>query len=98
MVFENLTLFEIHLEDADFGPCGAEGAQADVGGEQSGDETPENADAGDEGPPVGRLILASVVVSIVVALLARKLAGDDDEPDVAIDAPEEPDGVALDDE
>jgi len=89
MVFENLTLFEVHLEDANFSSTVATG----------GEEPPESTD-GDptdgEGPPVGRLLVAGLTIAIAVALLARKLVGGDS-PDVDIDAPEDPVDVSLDD-
>ena len=91
MVFENLTLFEIHFEDATIGP----NVNTDEPDAQSegriGDKATE-----DGGVSVGRLVIASVVVSIVVRLLVRKLAGEREDAEVEIDAPEEPGDVSID--
>jgi len=62
------------------------------------DETEAVEDGTDGGcrPSVGRLVVASVLFSLVVSLVAWKLSGDDEDPDVAIDAPAETDdGVGV---
>ncbi|MFW5974544.1 MAG: hypothetical protein ACOCPZ_04115 [Natrialbaceae archaeon] len=92
MVLENLTLFEVHLENARIGPNRAtasnpEGAAEDASGDR--EETVD--DTADGGPSIGRLVVASVLLSVVVSVLAWKLASDDEDPEVAIDAPAETD-------
>lgn len=90
MVLDKLTLFEVHLEDASFGP--------NLGPEESegvDEPTVEDEPADGGGISVGRLVVASVVLSVVVSVLAWKLTGDDEESDVAIDAPEEDDAVDV---
>jgi len=86
MVLDKLTLFEVHLEDASFGP-NVTGDRSEAEDEPTvEDEAPEES-----GISVGRLVVASVLFSVVVSLVAWKLAGEDEDPDVAIDAPEETD-------
>ncbi|MFB6201733.1 MAG: hypothetical protein ABEI98_06955 [Halorhabdus sp.] len=88
MVFDKLTLFEVHLEDAAFGPNAARDRS-----ETDDEPTVEAASSDSSGISIGRLVVASVVLSVAVSILARKLVGDEDEPEVAIDAPEETDGA-----
>ncbi|WP_136690111.1 hypothetical protein [Halorhabdus amylolytica] len=98
MVFENLTLFEVHLEDATFSPTQI------LGEGEADDERPAGSDdraaANEHEEPTdgngwGR-VLALVVASLVVSVVIRKLVGDAEEPEVDIDAPEEPVDVSLD--
>ncbi|ACV11237.1 hypothetical protein Huta_1054 [Halorhabdus utahensis DSM 12940] len=91
MVLENLTLFEVHLDNARIGPS----IDDEDNPETDAPTADETTDGDGCASSVGRLVVASVVVSIVVSLIARKLAGDDTEPDVAIDAPEESDAVDV---
>jgi len=90
MVFENLTIFEVHLEDAQFGPETMGESEEPEPGEPKAQAIDEPAEGEDEGGvPIGRLIVASVIVSIVATVVARRLLGGDEEPEVEIDAPEE---------
>lgn len=84
MGLDKLTLLEVHVEDASFGPnMGSDGSEAE-------DEPIVEDEADDEsGISVGRLVVASVVLSAIVSILAWKRSGDDEQPAVAIDAPEE---------
>ncbi|WEL16735.1 hypothetical protein SVXHr_0555 [Halorhabdus sp. SVX81] len=95
MVLENLTLFEVHLDNARIGP----GMANEDEPEPEATVADEAADA-DDGRSIGRLVIASIVVSIVVSVLAWALTDEDEQPDVAIDAPEETDSpvdVAVED-
>ncbi|WP_135665253.1 hypothetical protein [Halorhabdus rudnickae] len=101
MVFENLTLFEVHLEDATFSPTQSLGEGTDDERSAGGDDqsTADEHEAPTDGAGVGRvlaLVVASVVASIVVTVVIRQLVGDE-EPEVDIDAPEEPVDVSIDD-
>lgn len=89
MVFENLTIFEVHLEDAQFGPESMGESEEPEASETNAKVSDEVADSEDEGGvPVKRLIVASVLVSIVATVAARRLFGDD-EPEVEIDTADE---------
>lgn len=89
MVLDKLTLFELHFDDAQFGPArmttGGDDADETAATPELEDETSEDAPAtetesGDGG--MGRaLALAgfSVLLSVAVTLLARRLSGDDGE-------------------
>jgi len=91
MVLENLTLFEVHLDNARIGPSIDDEDDPETDAPTADDTT----DGDGCGSSVGRLVVASVVVSIVVSLIAWKLAGDDEEPEVTIDAPAEIDAVDV---
>lgn len=78
MVFENLTLFELHFEDAQFGPR--------TMGES--EESAEIEMAAEETEPSGgrRRYLPLVVVAVVVAAVAvRRYRGRGDEADIEIE-------------
>ncbi|WP_415378501.1 hypothetical protein [Halosimplex sp. TS25] len=89
MVFENVTLFEVHLDDAQFGP-GAGRASDDARDEavdavrRDADERATGSEPTDEEGSgrsrIAKLAVASVVVSVVATLAARRLTGRDDEP------------------
>lgn len=98
MVFENVTLFEVHLDDARFDARagGVDGSDADpaeavedraheerVDDERAAESETAEASAGGRGR-VAKLILASVVVSVAATVVARRFAGGDDDP-VAVD-------------
>jgi hypothetical protein len=94
MVFENLTLFELHVEDAQFGPTTLpDGEQATA--ESETDEAPdETTDTGRrEGGARRRVLLlavASVAVSVAATALARRLAGADESASEAPTVAERP--------
>jgi hypothetical protein len=77
MVFENLTLFELHLEDAQFGPTSLPDLDAVESAEESGEEPDQTAAGGSRRRGLA-LLLASVAVSLVATVVARRLAGADD--------------------
>ncbi|WP_436906925.1 hypothetical protein [Halosimplex marinum] len=104
MVLENVTLFEVHLDDAQFTADAGRADDRDDAGER---DRPTAADAervadvervGDaeaaerEGSAEGssgpgrflKLTAASVAVSVLATVVARRIAGRDDDP-VAVD-------------
>lgn len=76
MVLENLTLFEVHLDDLDLG--------SRRGGDDERDADAEPADESDASGGGKRRILAlvgaSLAMSVVVAVVASRLAGSDEPP------------------
>ncbi|MFC7140103.1 hypothetical protein ACFQMA_09685 [Halosimplex aquaticum] len=99
MVFENVTLFEVHLDDAQFGPRDARPDDARGGSDEAarrdadgrGAETGSGADSeSTDGTGSGRgrfakLAVASVVVSVVATVAARRLAGRGADPEFDAD-------------
>ncbi|WP_436923391.1 hypothetical protein [Halosimplex amylolyticum] len=93
MVFENVTLFEVHLDDAQFGPRDGRSGddsrsesvaveRSDAGEPEVGTDSGGEASADAEGSGRGRfakLAVASVVVSVVATVVARRLAGRGDD-------------------
>ena len=75
MVFEKLTLFELHFEESQFGPKAF--------GESEGEEVTETeAEPEESGGGVSRLLLlvgVSLLLSVAAALAARRFFGSDDE-------------------
>jgi hypothetical protein len=99
MVLENVTLFEVHLDDAQFtadagGSDRSEGVRAEdvrVDDEAVDDsEAVEGAETGGESSGRGgflRLAAASVALSLVATVVARRVAGRGDDPvEVDLDA------------
>ncbi|ELZ26339.1 hypothetical protein C475_09122 [Halosimplex carlsbadense 2-9-1] len=99
MVFENVTLFEVHLDDARFSADTgrSDGRRAEADDRHAGDETvaddgaveTETAGGDETTGSSGRgrfvkLAAASVVVSAVATVVARRVAGRGDDP-VAVD-------------
>jgi len=95
MVFENVTLFEVHLDDAQFtadaGRSDGRGADADdrrVGDGAVADDAvveTEPAADGETGAASGRgrfvrLAAASVVVSVAATVVARRIVGRGGDP------------------
>ena len=107
MVFENVTLFEVHLDDAQFSADAGLAADADASDDDRrvDDEAAPRVDdvAVDEGAPTEgssgrgrfvRLAAASVVVSVVATVVARRIAGRGDDPvEVDLDADRVRDGA-----
>lgn len=112
MVFENVTLFEVHLDGAQFG--WGTGRSTDDRRTESTDVTRRGAggptvgtgsgvaddSADDEGSGRGRvakLAVAIVLVSVVATVVARRLARRTD-PEFGVDSPDdvEPESYATD--
>ena len=72
---EKITLFELHLDGAKFG------TNDDVEETPTVETLQAVAETGRDGPGVGRLLAASLFVSVVATVLARRLFGDDDTSD-----------------
>ncbi|MFB6189319.1 MAG: hypothetical protein ABEI57_05500 [Halapricum sp.] len=84
-----ITIFELHVDDARFG---TNDTIEDAEPVDSTEFTPES------GPSVGRLVLASLLVSVVATLVARRLFGgtdDTDERPIEIDTREEAADIEL---
>ncbi|QPV62055.1 hypothetical protein I7X12_15050 [Halosimplex litoreum] len=91
MVFENVTLFEVHLDDAQFSSDAgrSDGRRADavddeavVDAEAVADAEPADGRATDSPSGRGRFVklaAASVVLSVVATVVARRVAGRGDE-------------------
>lgn len=84
-----ITIFELHVDDARFG---TNDTIEDAESVETVESTPES------GPNVGRLVLASLLVSVVATLVARRLFGGTDETDerpIEIDTREEAADIEL---
>jgi hypothetical protein len=95
MVLENVTLFEVHLDDAQFSADagGSDGRGADSDARRAGDGVAvadaaagtESVDAGEVAPEssgrgrVLKLAAASVALGVVATVVARRVAGRGDE-------------------
>ncbi|MFW5978317.1 MAG: hypothetical protein ACOCP2_03685 [Halohasta sp.] len=66
---DEITLFELHLDDARFG----------TNDTVATDQSVSDADTETSGPSVAKLVLASLFLSIAVTVLVRRLVGDDTE-------------------
>jgi len=84
MAFENITLFEFDLQDAQFGPRDLDVPDRVKGKVRSSDdevaadvETDTEEDSGGVG--IGRMIVMALVVSIAATLIARRLRGGKEE-------------------
>jgi hypothetical protein len=96
MVFENVTLFEVHLDDAQFGADAgrSDGRRADADGRRAVVDAgavadTEPADGHETESPSGRgrfvkLAAASVVASVVATVVARRV-GDRGDDSVEVD-------------
>lgn len=98
MAFDEVTLFEFDLTDAQFGPesmdvpdkfSGSVGT--DEGDEDHGATAEAEFETEDEsgGPSLGRMIVMALVVSVVATLLARRLRGGDEEETTQIEFEED---------
>lgn len=70
MAFENLTLFELHLENARIGPSFR-------GDDEEAEET-EAASSSGGGRPVGRGVVALALLAVGAAVALRRLRGGSD--------------------
>jgi hypothetical protein len=92
---QKITLFEPHFDGATFGPGTS---SSDEPTEESMAEEPIAADAdvtesgGGRGRKILGLVVASVVVSVAVSAIARRLAGDDDFEAIEFDGNEDESG------
>jgi len=85
MAFENITLFEFDLQDAQFGPRDLDVPDRVKGKVRSSDDEvaadvetdTEDEDSGGVG--IGRMIVMALVVSIAATLIARRLRGGKEE-------------------
>lgn len=71
MAFDDVTLFELHIDGAQFGPGESPGAERTSEGAR--DAEPERS--GGRGRALA-LVALSIGVSLVVATAARRIAGD----------------------
>ncbi|WP_436931346.1 hypothetical protein [Halosimplex halobium] len=88
MVFENLTLFEVHLDDAQFGTDAGRSDERDADvalPEPDSDDDRETADSSGGRGRFVKLAVASVVVSVAATLVARRVAGGDDSVAVGLE-------------
>ena len=77
MVFENITLFELHLENSRFGPSfGDEDVEAE---EEYADEGEQSEDS--SGGGIGRVIGALVLMVVVGLAVRRFRSGGEAEPE-----------------
>ena len=84
MAFENITLFEFDLQDAQFGPRDLDVPDRVKGKVGSSDEPAAEAEVETEddsgvGVGIGRMIVMALVVSIAATLIARRLRGGKEE-------------------
>lgn len=83
---EKLTLFELHFDDAQFGP---RSLNDDTDAETTMTDEPVDAESAG-GSRILRLVAASIVFSLIATAIARRFAGDDadidaDVEDISID-------------
>lgn len=94
----DLTILEINLEGSSLNLPFSGSNGIDENGTETGVETDEPETDDSDGMGKAKPILAVFVFLVIAVAVVKYLTGDDEEPEVEIETPDEPVGVTIDDE